>query len=166
MRGITLLIAIFLLVPCVALSAQTIKPGREVRVDVGLSSYQGRVRELTTDSLVADTFRLPIQSITRIAVRQRTSNIGEHALYGGIGFGSFGLLFGVMTNFGHGLLMEEEGPSVLATTAVAGSIGALLGAVSSLVTARDNWQRVPLDRLRVSFAARQSGLGLGVTVAF
>ena len=166
MRSVASLIAISLLIPCATLSAQAIKPGREVRVDVGLRSYQGRVRQLTADSLVMDTVRLRLHSVTRIAVRRRTSNIGDHALYSGIGFGSFGLLLGLMTNFGHGLFVKQDGPSVLATTAVAGCIGASLGAVSSLVTARAYWQRIPLDRLRVSVAPQRDWFALGMRVVF
>ncbi len=167
MRNIASLIATSLLIPCATLSTQAIKPGSDVRVAIGWRSFEGKVRQITGDSLVIDTLRLPLQSINRVAVRRRTSNIGDHALYSGIGFGSFGLLLGIMTNFGNGLLGRDNGPSVLVSAAVAGGIGASLGAVFSLATARDHWQPIPLHRLRVSLAPHRDGrFAFGLSVSF
>ena len=173
MRNIASLLAISLLIPCVTLSAQTIKPGSDVRVDVGLRSYQGRVRQLTADSLVMDTVRLPLHSVTRIAVHRR-SHPWEGAfiglLVGGIGGAAFGSAsyeecvpegwFDCM------LAPQSEGQAAVLGGILGGSFGAAFGAVLGAGIKTDRWEEVPLDRLRVSFAPKRDGFAVAMKVSF
>jgi hypothetical protein len=98
--------------------------------------------------------------------------VGRGVAYGGGVLGTLALFFGLSATgeCKGGMSFSPCGASlgeVIVATAVFGGIGGGIGAlIGSVVPRKHRWVRIEADRVRMSFAPRRDGVGLGVTVAF
>jgi hypothetical protein len=97
---------------------------------------------------------------------------GKNAVKGGVrGFliGAVpGAAFGAwMSNRGSESLIGCQDGCIAAWTVVMGGVGAGIGAIVGALTNTERWEKVPLDRLRVSFPPQRDGrFALGLTYSF
>jgi len=147
------------------------EPGQRVRVtapDLGInrqaatfSSLDGGVLIVTADS----TMQRPLADVSRLDVYAgRKSNT---LLGGTIGAVVLGLTTTVIVS---GVCSETGGCSA-GTEVIAGALGfaggALVGAgIGAFIWTSDEWEEVPLDRLRVSVVPTRNGFGIGARIAF
>ena len=182
MRLMSVLGVILIAIPLAA-TAQTIEPGATVRVTTDLQSYRGTVTRVTTDTLVLDTLRLPLHSVSRIQVRRKSASRGlTMTKYAGLG-----LLIGAATGVIAGPFLTEDCTALRKTTENTagclddladasiygkralqfGLVGAAIGTLVGTLVSLERWEEVPLDRLRVSFAPQRDGrFALGLSVRF
>ena len=173
----------------IALVAQTpvptlsLKPGDWVRVTTAepARTYEGRVRELSDESLIiessepseialrgtkaptrtGDAVVVPRTAITRVDLRERASRKGMGALIGAGAGIVIGFAAGSAGSSGSGTIVAFD-PAAVAVT------GAILGAVIGVAVAPGaKWQKgIPLDRLRVSAGPVRRGARFSMTVTF
>jgi len=156
------------------------EPGARVRVtapDVGINKQAGRLTAVGADTLIMDTLRVAVASVTKFEVhRGRKSNARKGALIGGSVLGAGGLGLSILWIAGgcedwsssyDGCEVGEAAAVTAATTAITFGVGAGLGALIGAFIKSDKWEEVPLDRLRVSIVPTRDGrFALGVSVAF
>ena len=155
------------------------EPGAQVRVtapDVGINKQAGRLTAVRADTLIMDTLRVAVASVTKFEVhRGRKSNARKGALIGGGVRGAGGLGLSILWVAGGcewagsygGCETGEAAAAIAGTTAITFGVGAGLGALIGAFIKSDRWEEVPLDRLRVSVVPQRGGrFGLGVSIAF
>ena len=136
-----------------------LEPGQRVRVTAPtISSTQivGAFGHIEADTLVVETdgrtWHLPRASLTRVDVnRGQKANAGKGALFGfliGAGVGAVAL---GSSDLCTETLEVAGGRCALIGAGGGGVAGLLLGAIAGALIKTDRWQKVPLDRLRVSF---------------
>ncbi len=181
MRPVTFLVAVLALAPLTHVTAQEPPPvnvGDRVRLTaptLDIDKYDGTLRAMDRDTLIVDSLRVALLSVTRLDVhRGRKSNAGKGALVGGIVGGVLGGVAGAVLagfcemNGGSSQPASECRPAFMAVgTLAVGGFGALVGVVVGAGSTGDRWEEVSLDRLRVSFAPQRDGrFGLGLSVRF
>ena len=173
-----LLVATFpILTGCGGNPAPTLAPapGARVRVtapDVHVRRYDGTIVGLPTDTIVVDTLRVALASVTRLDMHWgKKSNWDKGLLYGGLGVGAAGLGLGILwwaeCGDSGGAVCPAEGWHALALAPIGFVAGGIVGAGVGALIRTDRWEEVPLDRLRVSIVPQRGGrLGFGVSIAF
>jgi hypothetical protein len=189
-RAVLSVLTVILMLLCTKLAAQALPPkGTPVRISVpGLvlenrEGYldAGRVLILSRGHPVA----VPLSSVTKLERRELKPNATTGALIGFV----VGLVAGSVTGTYMGLTAQEcesevvsgrctsNGSTVIDGIAgtqtggawgsvVGGVLGTALGALIGASIKTDRWEKVPLDRLRVSFAPKRDGFALGLSVSF
>jgi hypothetical protein len=150
-----------------------LQPGQRVRVTapaLGILKQPGSFQAQHGDTLVviADSVRhYPLTSVTRL---ERYRGRGS-AWATGLGVGA---IVGAMVGSGVGVAVAagEDDPFIsheviVAAGGVTGAVsGALVGLIVGGLIKTDKWEKVPLERLRVSVVAQRNGFGLGASIAF
>ncbi len=141
-----------------------VRVGDRVRVTApafDIDKYDGTLRASADDTLIVDSLRMALASVTRLDVYQgRTGNMGKGAL--------IGTLIGVPTGLAFGVFYQQAcsnssdiGQTCLGIVplgAVAlGVTGALIGGTIGALIKHDRWEEVPLDQLGVSFLPQRDG---------
>jgi hypothetical protein len=195
-RAVTYIAVAMLLAPLPCVSAQVLpllgmgerirvthhcpEPGAPLSV-AWCKIHTGTVDVVTADSLVLTSdprgtrLMVPVGSVRHIRVRRRLSRktlvVRGAAIGGGI-LAFPGLVLGLSTmSECQGLSLSPCGGNfgtALLVTATVGGIGASIGSLFGLVSPRgQRWEKVPLDRLRVSFAPQRDGQSaFGLSVSF
>ncbi len=143
--------------------------GARVRVtapSVGLESHVGILTRLDADVLVVGTTPVAVEQVTRLEVsRGKQSNWSKGAGIGALVGGGLGAL-GILTadDSPSGDLSREFAPFIIG----GGFFGGLLvGGILGALIPDDQWQQVPLDRLRVGITPQRDGrVALGASVRF
>ena len=167
-----LLICLLIAAAPAAAAGQTIKPGTHVRASTDrYPRLEGTLRSVTIDSIVVDTVRLPISSISQLQVRHRRGNAGKGALIGGITLGVASGIAGAAGcagSSGSFIDCSDRVPAAFLTGGFLGfAVGAGIGAVIGAFVKTDRWERVAVGRLLVSAAPGRNGpLTLGVSLSF
>ena len=188
MRHVTFLVAVLAVAPFSAVTAQEpppVKVGDRVRVtapNLGINKRTGVLQVVGDDTLVVDTMRLALASMTRLEVsRGWKRHTGKAVRYGLVlGFVAGGLL-GEHTNEPpppcEGKFCSTFDPDLpntldrVARTLIGAGIGAGIGAAAGALVGfaikTEQWEEAPLDQLRVSFAPQRDGrFALGLSVRF
>ena len=151
------------------------EPGARVRVtapDVDGRRYDGTLVGLPTDTIVVDTLRVALASVTRLDMHWgRKSNWDKGLLYGGAGVGAVGLGLGIAwwadCGDSGGEWCPDEGWHALILAPIGFLAGGIVGAGVGALIRSDKWEEVPLDRLRVSVVPQGNGrFGLAASIAF
>jgi len=152
-----------------------LRPGQRVRVTaptLGFVNQSATFQGLHGDTIVAiaDSVRhYPLSSVTRLDVyRGRKSAWARGLLIGSITGGFAGVIGGLLLGddpqqFYLSLTVEEKAGIGCAAGAVS---GALVGLIVGGLIKTDKWEKVSLERLRVSVVAQRNGFGLGASIAF
>ena len=180
MRTVISLAVVPLFIPLQSITAQQAPPieaGARVRVtapDLGLKKSVGTCLELSDGSMRfapppgVDPQTIPFASMTRLDVHR--GRHGHPWLGAGIGFlagAATGAVFGSALCKETDCTEEDKGDVVVASAAIFGAGGALLGALFGAAFQTDRWEEVPLDQLRVSFVPQRDGrFALGLSVEF
>ncbi len=183
MRHVTFLVAVLAVAPFSAVTAQEpppVKVGDRVRVtapNLGINKRTGVLQVVGDDTLVVDTMRLALASVTRLEVsrgwKRHTEKGVEYGLALGLVAGGF---VGARTyepppcegkNWFCGFRLDLGWvPRMFIGAAIGAGIGAVTGALVGSVKT-EQWEEAPLDRLRVSFVPQRDGrFGLGLSVRF
>jgi len=154
------------------------EPGVLVRVtalDCGLSGRATEFRALRADTLVLETTECPLASVTRLDMSRGQKSHGR--LGAVVGFLT-GALSGAVIGFSLGddppfLSREGEpfpfsaGNKAAIGFLLGGGVGAIIGAQIGKAVHGEQWEEVPLERLRVSLAPQRDGrFALGFSVSF
>ncbi|MDH3456271.1 MAG: hypothetical protein OER90_05465 [Gemmatimonadota bacterium] len=173
MRAVALLAA-FLLAPLADALGQELplQPGQRVRVTVpnlDVSKQETQFQRLNRDTLVVSSASYALSDVTRLDVwRGQRSVAGKGALFGFVG----GAVVGAVVGYSLG---DSEGFCVFACSAeakgawgagIGGGAGAISGLLIGALIKTDKWERVAVDRLRVSVVPRRDGFGVGASIAF
>jgi len=139
-----------------------VAPGSRIRVyapSINAKRFVAAVVSLDGDSLTLDAeiwrdgawkprLTVPFASMNSLEVsRRRHSNAGKGALIGG-GVGAGLVLASLYSCDGYCGGPGEEGKAV-AGVAIGGALGAGVGALIGLMFHSEDWQAVPLDKLRI-----------------
>jgi len=154
--------------------------GARVRVsatEFGGKWCTGTLVEWSTDTLTVNCWRtversweeaeFPLSSITSVEVsRGRKSNVGKGALIGGLIGAGAGLAIGLSTaNVVEEATTIDEEASITIWSAVAlGLVGAGVGVLIGSASTGDRWEKVPLDRLKVSIVPTQGAVVLAFSM--
>ena len=146
-----------------------LEPGVRVRVtalDCGLRGRATEFRALRADTLVLDTTECPLASVTRFDVSQGQKS---HTLLGagiGLAAGALGaVVFCEVVEKGSCELFDDD--IRLEAALITGAIVGLAGGIVGNFIKTDRWEKVPLERLRVSLAPQRDGrFALGLSVRF
>ncbi len=192
MHVLTAALAALLAVPLSHLSAQQgqqVAVGERVRVsqchsELLSSGYRGTVCKRSIGTLTtlsfnaatvrvedgADEYAFALDSVTALEVsRGRHRRWGRGALIGSVVGGAVGLILSV-TYVAEDCVWGCDGDEAAVIgfiTALGGTGAGIIGAGIGAVVKTERWKKVPLERLRVSFAPRRDGRVLmGVAIAF
>ena len=181
MRQMILFLGALLLAPLADLAAQetpSLAPGARVRVTTSTLnritwSQNEMIKEGTLVTLYADTLMLrakgksaplaiPLAHVTRLDVSRggasRLESVSKGALIGLFACGALAALFVYKLTEGQGIFYGFLMGSVPGA-AIGGGIGALMPG--------ERWERVPLERIRVSLSPqRHGGVRLAASFAF
>lgn len=149
---------------------QPLQPGQRVRVtvpDLGIdrlaatfNAFESGMLTVTADS----TMRIPLASVTRLDLYQ-----GRHGHpWRGAGLGFLG---GAAIGTAIGAAVADPGDEfeaviIVICTAVGAGGGALIGALVGFIAKTDKWEKVPLDRVRVSGVPQRDGFGIRARITF
>lgn len=160
------LIIVFLAMLAVTV-AQSVKPGDCVRLATAEHpNVRGSVTELTAETIVVDSLRLPLGSVTRLDVRQSETKTWEGTLIGAVVGAGFGAL---------AFLDDDDEPCTGYLCARPPDIGpgyivagVILGAIAgTAIKAGKKWRRVDVDRLSFNLGPqREGGVALGMSLRF
>ena len=173
---IFVLICIFGGVPSEMAAQESLASGSRVRVtapECELRGQEATFRALRADTLILETTECPLASVTHLDVSRGQKS---HARLGTvIGFLT-GALSGAVIGFSLGddrpLFGEEPFPFSAENKAAIGFLlggggGAIIGWQIGKAVHGEQWEEVPLERLRVSLAPqRDGGFALGFSVRF
>ncbi len=171
MRSLTLVAAALLLTTSSPLAAQEapVEPGARVRVtapDLGINKYTGMLEGVEGDTLVVDTLRLPLASVTRLEVHSgQKSRAGRGALIGAAAGVVSGAIIGAVACSGSCLGEAGSRPAVGAALGAIALVlpGLLVGTVAGALIKTDRWEDVPLKRIRVG-PTPEGGLAFVVSI--
>jgi hypothetical protein len=153
-----------------------VRPGAEVRVASPTASGRFVVHELDSEILTlrdssGAALRVPLASVTMLSVSHGRRSAGAGALRGaGLGFAG-GAVSGIILGFVAGddppqqwfaFTAEEK---ALAYGLLLGGGSGLVGMVVGLASPGEQWESVPLERVRAG-VARDGGLAVGYTIRF
>lgn len=162
-RRITLLVLMLVFAAPAYLAAQepVLAPGSRIRVyapSINAKRFVGTVVSLNADALTLDAemwldgvwkprLDVPFASMKWLGLsRGRHSNAGKGALIGGL-VGTALILAAVYSCDGYCGGPGDEG-RVLAGMTIGGGLGAGVGALIGALSHREDWQAVPIERLR------------------
>lgn len=165
-----LLVLVLVLAPLTDAIAQELplQPGQRVRVTVPsrrLYRFQETFQQMRGDTLVLESGWCLFADVTRLDVhRGQKSAWASGLLYGSLA----GALIGSLAGAAQGADPDASHPggSALVGGIFLGGVGAVSGLVIGALTKTDQWEEVPLDRLRVSVVPMRNGFGIGVSIAF
>jgi len=171
MRQMALFLSLLLIVPLADLMAQEIPPlapGARVRVSVRQQGRQiGTLVAVKADTLVLKAesrnvpLAIPITSVSRLDISRGQASFGKGALRGaGIGL-LVGVAYPTVEFMKNG---NEDGlfPLMLMFGSLGGTfLGALIGGSRP----GEQWERVPLERIRVSLSPQRGG-GIRLAASF
>jgi hypothetical protein len=153
-----------------------VRPGAEVRVTSPSASGRFVVHEMDAEILTlrdssGAALRVPLASVTMLSVSHGRRPAGQRALRGaGVGFAG-GAVAGIILGYVDG---DDQSNAFISFTAEekAVAFGLLLGVGSGLVgmvvglaSPGEQWQSVPLDRVRAGVTG-DGGLAAGYTIRF
>jgi len=167
-----LLICLLLVTAPAVAAGQSIEPGTHVRVSTSRHlPFQGTVTSVSDGSIVVDTVRISINSISELRVRDRRSNAGRGAVIGGATLGALsGIALGAACAGSSGSFIDcsDNVPGAFVMGAGVGFVaGAVFGGLIGAFVKTDRWEQVHVDRLRVGVVPRRGGpLTLGLSLSF
>ena len=190
MRRSTLsLIAVWLLVPVASLSAQQplhLERGARVRVTHTCASQRGqdpvcsghsrrdvgKYRSIRDDTLryeLKNPFRrikIPLEGVRLIEVVQGQKSRWLSGMGSGTVIGAFcGIAIGLAVyDYEPNPWVPNMGPAY--GVAIGAPVGLIVGAIIGSFIKDEEWEEVPLDRVRVSIAPQRDGFAFGLTVNF
>ena len=181
MRGVAAILAVSVVVPLPTLSSQpppVLEPGTRVRVtatDCGLRRQATTVEALRGDTLVLPgeptassnsiaPLECPLDSMTRLEVsRGRKSHWLSGMGLGLLAGAGIGALAG---GFSSSCTHEWGSLCTMVGAGTGASLGLLTGLTIGALVMTERWERVPLDRVLLSFAPERDGFALGMSVSF
>ena len=152
------------------------RPGADVRITSPTASGRFVVDEMDSGILTlrdssGGAVRVPLASVTTLSVSHGPRSAGQGALRGaGLGFAG-GAASGILLGFVAGddpqdnwfAFTAEEKALMYGVLLGVGS--GLVGAVVGLASPGEQWESVPLERVRADMA-RDGGLAVGYTIRF
>ena len=142
--------------------------GSRVRVtapECALSGQTATFRALRADTLVLETTKCPIASVTRLDVSIGRKSNAVVGFLVGAGLGLVGSL--AVCNFTDTCQVFYDNDVRGDVVTVSGLMGGALGGFVGYLIKTDRWEEVPLERLRVSLnPQRDGGFALGFSVRF
>ena len=171
------LICIFGGAPTEIAAQEPLASGARVRVtapDCALRGQAATFRAIRADTLVLETTECPLASVTRLDMSRGQKS---HARGAVVGFLT-GALAGAVIGFSLGddppfLSREGEpfpfsaGNKAAIGFLLGGGVGAIIGAQIGKAVHGEQWEEIPLERLRVSLTPQlDGGFALGFSVSF
>lgn len=158
MRGSLFISVLVVAMPAIA-SAQSIKRGDYVRVSSErFSRLTGKISVLTADTIVVDTARIALSSVTRLQVRRRSSKAGQGLHIGALVGGGLGALFFLAGEdrscSGICVGLRDFAPY---TTAAGIFLGSLVGTIVGALQTSESWYHVPLKGVNASVLPQHDG---------
>lgn len=153
-----------------------VRPGAEVRVTSPTVSGRFVVDEMDSETLTlrgpsGTALRVPLASVTSLSISQGRRSAGAGALRGA----AFGFAGGAASGILLGYVGGDDPPDgwfsytaedkALMYGVLLGVGSGLVGAVVGLASPGEQWESVPLERVRADMA-RDGGLAVGYTIRF